>query len=346
MPITEDIRSQAEKIVVNAGKGRLVDMVPIFYGGNNRAWRLETNKEPLFLKQYFRSDKDRRDRFGTELSFLSYTWSLGVRCIPQPLAANRADLIALFVFIDGKRISQEQVDRCAIDRALHFIKQVNTDNTTLKAQCLAPASESCFSIAAHIESVEKRCNRLLSIEGIDTITRSAQRFIKNELHTRWCRIKKNILHAVSQKRIYPNQLISRDEMILSPSDFGFHNALLSNQGTFYFIDFEYAGWDDPAKLVCDFFSQPEIPVPIRFFKPFIGTLSKSIGTGHHGMKQLLWRASLLFPLYRLKWCCIMLNDFISVSRKRKDFASFGIDKRKVQLEKASIYIKDIDHGIR
>ena len=55
--------------------------------------------------------------------------------------------------------------------------------------------------------------------------------------------------------------LDTQESVLSPSDFGFHNALLGPDGKLCFIDFEYAGWDDPAKLICDFFCQPQTPVP-------------------------------------------------------------------------------------
>ena len=40
---------------------------------------------------------------------------------------------------------------------------------------------------------------------------------------------------------------------LSPSDFGFHNALRTPAGTMVFLDFEYFGWDDPAKTGFGFF---------------------------------------------------------------------------------------------
>ena len=45
------------------------------------------------------------------------------------------------------------------------------------------------------------------------------------------------------------------ERMFSPSDLGFHNILAGNQnkGELFFLDFEYSGWDDPAKLLADFF---------------------------------------------------------------------------------------------
>ena len=43
---------------------------------------------------------------------------------------------------------------------------------------------------------------------------------------------------------------------MSPSDFGFHNVIKKDD-FLYFIDFEYAGLDDPVKLICDFYCQPD-----------------------------------------------------------------------------------------
>src|SRR6266480_4587472 len=48
--------------------------------------------------------------------------------------------------------------------------------------------------------------------------------------------------------------------ILSPSDFGFHNAIRRPDGTLAFVDFEYFGWDDPAKTIVDFLLHPGMSV--------------------------------------------------------------------------------------
>jgi hypothetical protein len=105
--------------------------------------------------------------------------------------------------------------------------------------------------------------------------------------------------------------LPEDERILSPSDFGFHNAL-EDGGTIRFFDFEYAGWDDPAKMVCDFFCQPRVPVPIAYWRDF------TEGAGLRA--DAIRRAELLLPAYRLKWCCILLNDFLPEGRARREFA--------------------------
>jgi thiamine kinase-like enzyme len=49
--------------------------------------------------------------------------------------------------------------------------------------------------------------------------------------------------------------IDNKYLIVSPSDLGFHN-ILKYKKKLYFYDFEYAGLDDPIKLICDFFWHP------------------------------------------------------------------------------------------
>ena len=47
--------------------------------------------------------------------------------------------------------------------------------------------------------------------------------------------------------------------ILSPSDVGIHNTM-EYEGKLTFLDFEYAGYDDLAKLTNDWVLQPEFPL--------------------------------------------------------------------------------------
>ena len=71
---------------------------------------------------------------------------------------------------------------------------------------------------------------------------------------------KRYLLETAQLGLPSERPLDQQDRCLSPSDFGFHNALAQGE-TVRFIDFEYAGWDDPAKTVCDFFHHPGVPVP-------------------------------------------------------------------------------------
>ena len=100
-----------------------------------------------------------------------------------------------------------------------------------------------------------------------------------------------------------------------------------------FIDFEYAGWDDPAKMVCDFFCQPAVPVPRSHLERFLAAVTAVTGGAGDTLHA---RVTLLLPAYEIKWCCIMLNEFLPVGEDRRAFAR-GYDdtetRRALQLDK-------------
>jgi len=93
--------------------------------------------------------------------------------------------------------------------------------------------------------------------------------------------------------------------------------LLDNVGRLRFIDFEYAGWDDPVKMVCDFFLQPAIPVSLSYFDEF-----SAATLGHYRDFPILQRRAVIMrPFFALKWCCIMLNSFVPDLARRGIFAA-------------------------
>jgi hypothetical protein len=105
-----------------------------------------------------------------------------------------------------------------------------------------------------------------------------------------------------------------------------------------FIDFEYAGWDDPAKLISDFFCQPAVPVPMRFFNSF----AQSVASCFPEPDSVVTRARLLLPVFRVKWVCILLNEFLRTGRERRAFSlsDSQLEARKSrQLECARIALR-------
>jgi hypothetical protein len=92
--------------------------------------------------------------------------------------------------------------------------------------------------------------------------------------------------------------IDQKYLIISPSDFGFHNIIIKKNVN-YFIDFEFSGWDDPAKLYCDFILQPKFPIPSSFH-PFL----KEQLLGKEYISQYDKRIDLLYDLLKFKWLTI------------------------------------------
>ena len=181
----------------------------------------------------------------------------------------------------------------------------------------------------HIECVERRVARLRSIGSDTALDREAGAFVREELQPLWQRTRARLLDFGKSKI---EMRLANEERCLSPSDFGFHNALLAADGRVRFFDFEYAGWDDPAKLVCDFFCQPDIPAGLGHWEMFVDGLIESSVISRDSAE----RATELLPAYQVKWCCIVLNDFVPGDQVRREF-SLGEDvesRKSGQLRKA------------
>jgi Ser/Thr protein kinase RdoA (MazF antagonist) len=318
----ESNEANLEAFLMDRGFVRPLAIEPMSGGGNNRVYRVSDGRRQAVLKHYFRHQADMRDRFASERSFYNYLWKRGIRRTPEPLAWDAGERLGLFTFVDGRKLSPGEVDATAVEQALQFIVELNRDQSG--ATDIPAASEACFTLADHLDLIDKRVARLQQIEPATDIDRQALEFVRDSLQPSWNRIRESLLD-----RVKPESEIH----ILSPSDFGFHNALLPADGRFRFLDFEYAGWDDPAKLICDFFCQPQVPVPIEFWD----RVTDALGAAFHAGDSLAARARLLLPAYQIKWRCIMLNEFTRHDRERRDFAqgAASAEQRKIiQLTKA------------
>lgn len=303
-----------------------LEISPIDGGGNNKAYLVETKSEKYLAKVYYSHSDDLRDRLGNEFSFLTYAWNIGLSCIPKPILSNAEENIGLYEFLDGRKLTPSELSQKHVLKAAYFIRDLNQGEERDKS--LPSASESCFSIEQHLLMIDYRFKKLQSIKLDSEVNRQARAFI-NDLEKKWCEIKTSI---TSKTELLSEELTSEDRCI-SPSDFGFHNALFTDNGNLKFIDFEYAGWDDPAKMVGDFFTQPEVPVALEYFDEFISeALSYS-----KNKDLLIERTHLLFPIFQVKWCCILLNEFLSSSARRRQFAKSYFDpelNKRLQLKKA------------
>jgi hypothetical protein len=293
-------------------------LFPLPGGGNNRVYRLQAGSQAYLVKWYFAATEDPRDRLHSEWEFSNFAWRHGLRQLAEPIACDPSRRIALFEFIVGSRLTATDIDGTRVSAALSFILELNQHREALDAVSLPAASEACFSVAAHIDCVRQRIHRLQAASRGARLSAAACRFI-DQLTLAGDRV----IAAIQQKQSIDaarqsDQVdLSLEERILSPSDFGFHNALLGADGRLRFLDFEYAGWDDPAKTICDFFSQVAVPVSNEYWSQFALSLESIVPTVAH-------RAELLRPLYLVKWCCIILNPLLRIGRDRRQFSG-GVD---------------------
>lgn len=311
-------------LLASAGHSGAFEMQRVTGGGNNRVFRVQGERLDAVLKMYFRHANDPRNRLHAEFAFSRFAWSQGMRALPQPIACDESRQLGLYEYIPGRRLLPLEVGTAAVQEALNFVTELNQFTPAAEASTLPIAAEACFSLNAHLQCVSRRIDRLqrtvVATESASDVDLDAEAaaFIRHELLPAWQQAASQLEQRASEIGLPMSAEISPDDRCLSPSDFGFHNALQSAT-RMRFIDFEYAGWDDPAKLVCDFFCQPAVPVPLEFWQSFVTTLVA--GLSDPALHEQ--RIAMLWPVYRLKWCCILLNDFLPVDNQRRQFAQLG-----------------------
>ena len=302
-------------------------------GKNNRAFLLDTEGNRYFLKEYFQDKHDTRDRLTCEYAFCTFAKSNDINSIAKPFACDPRMGLGLYEFIDGVNCNFVHATHQRIHEAAEFIKRINEHKLSSSAQKLGSASEACFSIEDHLRCVTSRVHRLTQIQPSTSVDRQAVEFSKESLNSSIRKIEENFSAADLLSEI------PKEQYSLSPSDFGFHNMLIDTEGDLRFFDFEYAGWDDPAKMFCDFFCQPQIPISIDWMDTFIDVaLSEEIFKD-----SVRYRTKLLYPLYRIKWCCIILNEFLPDGDRRRAFSNHADlveDLKITKLNSAENYLNN------
>ena len=290
-------------------------------GRNNRVWRIRRDGTDFLLKKYYWAENDQRDRMGHEWDFLTYLRSIGCVRAPQAFEADRENRSALLEFVPGKAVALSEVGEVDVLSAGEFFSEMNAGRFSKTGLALPVASEACFSLAAHVATTERRIHRLEQITD-----KTARAFVEDRLLPLWEKTRARILDKAAGHGGMGKQLDSR-ERCLSPSDFGFHNAIRTPSGALRFVDFEYAGWDDPAKTIADFANQPDRLLEARLSGIF---RDRALALFPES-ERLAARLRLLTPLYQIKWACICLNEFLPSGSHRRSFTGRGEDDAALHL---------------
>ncbi|GAB2861187.1 aminoglycoside phosphotransferase family protein [Pseudoduganella ginsengisoli] len=320
------------------GASEPLQAVALRAGRNSEVLRITDHRgNSTILKQYFSHQADTRDRLGTEYGFLDFCSRHGVTAVPRTLGMDKALNCALYALLPGQRPVELTDDHMA--QAAAFIASLNTLRDAEGADRLPFASDACTAVQTHLDLAQRRIDGLLACapangSSVSAIERDAHAFVRNTLAPAWERRDAAARAALAAEGDLSAPL-PRTALILSPSDFGFHNTL-QHDDRLAFVDFEYAGWDDPAKLICDFQCQPEVPVSAAH-----GTLfQRTVLAALRDDGAIARRIAAVLPLHRIKWCGILLNELRAQDRQRRLHAGIAADGLlEIQLAKARTYFE-------
>ena len=317
-----------------------VDAIDRVRGGrNSRIYRVRCGVRYFAVKQYPVPHKDPRNRLKTEVEALELMRRNGIDAVPRPLGNDPERGYALFSWIAGEPV--DAADGPDIEAAADFLAEIHRLRYLDEAQSQPLAAEACLSGLDIVSQLARRMVRLGSGARTDPGLAEFLEQTANLLFIRVLPAAATGYESLGLPFAFPLPATARS---LCPSDFGFHNALRSATGLTFF-DFEYFGWDDPVKLVCDFLLHPGMRLTEPLKRRFVAIALQI----YRGDPTFARRLGLLFPLFALRWCLILLNEFLPERWANRVHAGIELDwsrAKEGQLALANDLLRSVqsNHG--
>jgi hypothetical protein len=316
-------------------------LIPLHGGINNQVFSCGVgakNSKRFVIKGY--AARGLTDRMLAEIQFLRYAQKVAPSYVPKLLAEDEQYRCVVLEYIDGQPypVNQSPSEQDVM-HAGRFFRLLNADQLLAKEYIKQSAAEGFLSFSEHLDNISGRLKQL-STEHLPMDFRAQADLLVQQIFQDFDVLVDQTKALIDKGQI--QDAINSEDCCVSPSDFGFHNAFRSADGVKFF-DFEFAGWDDPAKAAVDFSLQPRMPVAPSLAKLFFQAVVP------YGGEQLRARSAVLGPILRLKWLCIMLSVLRPdrlLQMKAVAQVSMSESFIKQRLEEAQAYIdKEFSYGL-
>jgi len=301
-------------------------------GGNHQSFILFMANRHFFVKL---SSPQNVKKLENEYKALKLLQKNSFDCVPEALFFSYEHAFLLQSYIDGVKV--KTINEAYLNQFVFFIKKLEklSVDFSFASQCRRNLVDYTLAIDERLESI---------IDGIDKRKETypclvkIQELIENKIIPVKQLIFTRFYQNIDSSGLSEQKVFLASEMILNPSDFGFHNALLSDADSLYFIDFEYFGWDDKAKLICDFIHHLGHNLSLEQKLYFLNSLKREgILT-----QSLMNRVNLVLDLIGLEWVLIALNIVQEDKITQKELAFSGLNLEQIvqiQYDKAEEMIE-------
>ncbi len=304
-------------------------------GGNSIVFKVTCTDAIYAMKLYPEMQNgDWRNRQKNEelaCGFLSSQKIKGPRIFSSDFRFN----VCVFDWVDGEKISV--VTDEDLKASLKFLSELNAKKSEA-FDLINDASEACFSPQLLIDQVDDRIQKLLAQNN-----NYLNSFLIDEVFYAYEIAKKSML--IGMKKVDLDQRLDQGLKTLSPSDFGFHNAIRIKNNDVMFLDFEYFGFDDPAKLICDFLWHPGMNLSEKMRRDWVLGAFKIYDADN----KLSERVNSFWAMYGVRWILIILKRVKMTEHRSnnfhtsKDFDYTNIENA-VQIKKAKKIIRHISNN--
>jgi hypothetical protein len=296
---------------------------------------VRSGRRVFALKRYPGQQTSGHDRLATEVDALRLLRQHGFGTVPEVLAVDYQHGFALLSWIDGSPVTE--VSAADIDQAVAFLAAIHMLRQTSSFGRHRHAAEACLS---GIEIQQQIGRRLKMLQTLNMEESLLQAFLEESFSPTFDRLLARARAQMPEAGLDFVAMLPEEMRTLVPSDFGFHNSLRRPDGSLAFFDFEYFGWDDPAKLTADVLLHPGTAMPFTRRQQFRCAAENLYD------RDTSFRARLdaLYPLFGLRWALILLNEFLPDRWRQRVTAgeaeSWSVAKDR-QLARAREYVAQV-----
>lgn len=300
-------------------------------GINNQVFRCGDGAQKWVIKGYAPAHPGQRDRMQAEQQFLQFAREVATGFTPALIHTDSDRRCVVLENLEGNTFSEGVPPPAeAVEAAVRFIHLLNRDRRLARESLMIDAAEGFLSLRQHLANVQERLEGM-SCEHVESSTKPVAEALLQKIRREVAEVEQQTNRVIEKGMV--RDAIHPGQRCVSPSDFGFHNAIRTGTGI-RFIDFEFAGWDDPAKATLDFLLQPRVPV-VGYGSPLLSAWQPERQHSIHA------RCKHLAPILRLKWLCILLAVLNPDRLKQMLSVISGQDSAQLvssRLESAKIYL--------
>lgn len=287
-------------------------------GQNNRLFALAApDGTRVLAKLYFRDDRRRLEREFRTLAFLAERRLGGV---PRALIRNDELGYGVYSFESGQTMAPAELTAGEAARIGRFTAELHRITPDDPDAAFPPAVISAFSLAEQVALIRARLEEFLASPAASAD--DAVRAFCGELDV-VATIEELIRAATAD---LPADEVAaglpRGRWRLSNGDFGVHNVLIRPDGGFSVLDWEYSGWDDPARHVQGFLCHAATDgISPAAAEAFVATYARTANLSEAELE----RHERVRRLYEIEWATIHLSAMTERRIRARQFAIAGFD---------------------
>ena len=275
-------------------------------GAQNQLFRLDAlDGPPLLVKLYA---TDRWPRLATEYATLKALNQQKLRRVPRALLRDDEYSYAVYSFEAGAVRTAAQLTRQDVEQIALFVADLHRFGPQHLAAAVPAAVDASLSPACQREVIHRR------LTGIETFAGAASlrglRPLVDEL----------LRDLVDETQ----EALPRESWRLTSGDFGPHNMLFRAGSDLTVVDFEAAGWDDPAHMVMGFVAHATSEsLPGELSETFLGDIARI--TRLSPAEQA--RYEVMGQLLDVEWVAVYASALSgeNMANKRSALQEFSID---------------------